>query len=202
MKETPTVSLLAPSASAARIRGITRWLLAAVAALLVLHIVRLNTPREMSPTTLRMVIDEFHFDREGNVPTWFSSTLMTVAAALMIGIGVRARRAGERFPRRWIAMGLIFVLLSLDESASFHEMLIHPLRERLDVSDIGFLHFTWVVPALVLLAVLAVIYLPFLVALPGQVRWGLSAAAAIYVFGAVGMKCSAARSPPRTATTA
>lgn len=85
-------------------------------------------------------------------------------------------------------MGLIFVLLSMDESASFHEMSIHPLRDRLNLADIGFLHFTWVVPAIVMLMVLFVIYLPFVFALPARTRWGLVAAATIYVFGAVGME--------------
>jgi hypothetical protein len=63
---------------------------------------------------------------------------------------------GRRFARRWILLGVIFVLLSLDETASFHEMLIHPVRGRLNLEDIEIFHFAWVVPALALLGVLAI----------------------------------------------
>jgi hypothetical protein len=170
------------------VRRITGWLLAAVAVLLVMHIVRLNTPRDLSFTTLRMVIDKFHLDREANVPTWFSSAMMLGAAALMIWIGLRARREGARLGRRWIVLGAIFVLMSMDEVASFHEMLIHPVRERLGLEHICIFHFAWVVPAMAVLAVLAVAYLTFFLALPARTRWGLLGAAAIFISGAIGME--------------
>ena len=164
MSSTAVTELPPPAVTAGLVWKVTRWLLAAVAMLLVLHVVRLNTPRDFSIETLRMVIDEFHLDREGNVPSWFSSTLLVGAAALMILIGAGARHRGERLGRHWIAMGAIFVLLSMDESASFHEMLIHPLRRILDLGGVGVFHFTWVVPAIVALAVIGVIYLPFVLA--------------------------------------
>lgn len=186
MKTTPTRGVPGSDISVASVRRITGGLLAAVAALLVLHVLCLTAPSEMSIATLRMVLDEFHLDREANVPNWFSSTLLAAAAALMIGIGVRARQRGERLGRRWIVMGMIFVLLSLDEAASFHEMAIHPLRDRFQLT--GIFYFAWIIPALAVLTLLAVMYLPFVLALPARTRLGLIAAAALYLSGTIGME--------------
>ena len=162
-------------------------LLLSVLALVVMHVVCRLAPSEMEPETVRIALDNFHFDGEGTVPAWFSSSLLLLAGLGMIVIGVLTRRAGERFGPHWLAMGVIFLLLSMDEAAAFHELLIRPLRNRLDL-DIGFLHFAWVLPAMAGLAVLAVVYLPFVLALPARTGWGLVAAAVVYVSGAVGME--------------
>lgn len=185
MKTTHNIEL-SISATPAAVWRITGWLLAAVALLLALHIVALMAPGEMSITTLRYLLNDFNLDRENTLPAWFSSMLLLAAAVLMLGIGVRARRRGERLAKRWILIGVIFVLLSIDESASFHELLIHPLRTRFQFT--GIFYWSWIVPAIVILALLSVIYLPFIFALPARTRWGLIAAAVLYVSGTIGME--------------
>lgn len=182
MKTTHSIEL-SISATPAAVWRITGWLVGAVALLLALHIVALMAPGEMSITTLRYLLNDFNLDRENTLPAWFSSMLL-LAAVLMLGIGVRARRRGERLARRWILIGVIFVLLSIDEAASFHELTIHPLRNHFHLS--GIFYWSWVLPAIVMLTLLSVIYLPFVFALPARTRWGLIAAAVLYLSGTIG----------------
>jgi hypothetical protein len=72
--------------------------------------------------------------------------------------------------------------VSLDEAAEIHEH----LGGHLDTS--GLLYFDWVIPAAIILAILAAVYLPFLRALPRATRNRLVVAAAVYLAGALVME--------------
>ena len=67
----------------------------------------------------------FDLNREGNVPAWFSSTLLLLLALSSAASAWLARvRAGSPSEvRAWTAVGVLFVGLSLDETASLHETL-------------------------------------------------------------------------------
>lgn len=73
-----------------------------------------------------------------------------------------------------------------DETVSFHGVLtlFLPAIERLSPA----LHFAWVAVAVPALAVLACCCLPLMRGLPRSTRWGLLAAAALFVGGAVGLE--------------
>jgi hypothetical protein len=114
---------------------------------------------------------------EGNVPTWFSSSLLLVCA---LAAGSIARGAHWRV--HWWGLAVGFGYASLDEAAELHEN----LGGHFDTS--GILYFDWVIPAVVILAGLAAVYLPFVRALPSATRIGLIVAGAIYVGGALGME--------------
>lgn len=83
-------------------------LLAAVAALVLLHGVNkvLLGDRVM-----------FALDGEGNLPTWFSSTLFAVAGISALAFAL----VDARSRWLWVLVGLLFVGFSLDDSVEIHE---------------------------------------------------------------------------------
>lgn len=129
---------------------------------------------------------DFNLDQEGGLPAWFSSTLMLLCAVLMLLLRFDASRVGRRDAAGWTGLGVIFLLLSLDESASLHEQLTGPLRTMLSAT--GIFYFAWVVAGLAVVAFLSVIYLPFVLRLQRSVSRRLLLSAAIFVSGVIGME--------------
>ena len=128
----------------------------------------------------------FSLDGEANVPAWFSSALLLSAAALLALVAVDAFLRRERWARHWTGLSLVYVLLSLDETAEIHERIGSWLRAHLDLH--GPLHYAGVIPALALAAFVGIAFLRFLRALPRVTRVGIVVAAALYVFGAAGVE--------------
>jgi hypothetical protein len=125
-------------------------------------------------------------DREANVPSWFSSALLLTAAVALalVAIDTLARKA--RWGRHWAGLSLVYVVLSLDETAEIHERIGSWLRAHLNLH--GPLHYAGVIPALALALFVGITYLQFLVALPAETRVGILASAAIYISGAAGVE--------------
>lgn len=115
---------------------------------------------------------------EGNLPTWYASTLLSACALALAAVAAAIRQAGAR-ARPWSALAAIFLYISLDESVGFHEDL-SPLIELP-----GVLYFGWVVPAAGVVTVLGLAYVPFLVRLPAPTRRRFVVAGAMYVTGAL-----------------
>ncbi|HWR54229.1 MAG TPA: hypothetical protein VN428_24190 [Bryobacteraceae bacterium] len=65
----------------------------------------------------------FDLKREGNVAVWYSSVLLLLAAAHAFAItgSPHAARNGRLFRPAWTVIGLAFLWLSMDETASIHE---------------------------------------------------------------------------------
>lgn len=129
-------------------------------------------------------VPRFSLVQEANVPTWYSSTTLLVCAVLLGVVARVERKPGSRFTLHWKVLALLFLYLSVDEAAELHEVLIEPLRGTLNAG--GLFHFAWVVPAIVLLAVLGLAYARFLVHLPASTRRLFVVAASTFVGGAVG----------------
>lgn len=130
-------------------------------------------------------VELFTLDGELNVPTWYSSALLLVAAGLLGMIAWTARLEGAASVRSWAGLAVVFVYLSVDEAASIHERYLgalSPLPER------GVVLYGWVVPAAVFVMVLTVVYARFVFLLPPPVRRLAVAAAALYVGGALGLE--------------
>lgn len=124
---------------------------------------------------------------ERNLPAWFSSAQLLTAGGLSLMVALMGPR---REARRWQLLGVIFVLLSLDEAASLHEQFNSPLRAV--VGDVPALYFPWVALGAALALVVAAVELPLLAALPRGTRRCIVAAGACFVGGAVGLEILAA----------
>ncbi|GAA1399010.1 hypothetical protein [Catellatospora coxensis] len=126
------------------------------------------------------IVKFFYVDKEQNLPTWFSSGLLFLAALLLWQLG----GADARFRRHWRVLAAVFTGLSLDEFSQFHE-----LGAQADVLDAGEASYlSWLVLAAPLVLVLALAYLRFLLALPSRVRWLMLGAAALFLGGAAGIE--------------
>lgn len=112
---------------------------------------------------------------EGNLPTWFSSSLL-LACAVAAGAIARGR---PLMHRRWWFISLLAGWMSLDEAAELHEHLGGFF------GGAGVLYFDWVIPAAVIVAALVIAFIPFIRALHPATRTRLLVAGAIYVFGAL-----------------
>ncbi len=129
----------------------------------------------------------FDLNGERNLPTWFSSALLLSAAALLVAAACGSHR---RVRGHWLQLAAVFLYLSLDESASLHEMTNAPLRAMLGASPL--FYFPWVALGLTLAAGVAVSQRALLRQLPRSTRWLFVSAGAIYVLGAAGMELLAA----------
>lgn len=115
---------------------------------------------------------------EGNLPTWFSSSLL-LACAVAAGVIAAAR---PPLHRQWWIICLLAGWMSLDEAAELHEHLGGHFGTN------GVLYFDWVIPAAAIVAALLVAFVPFIRAVHPPTRARLLVAGAIYVGGALVME--------------
>jgi hypothetical protein len=130
----------------------------------------------------------FSLDKEANAPSWFSSALLLTAAAALALVALDAFARRMPWRRHWAGLSLVFVLLSLDETAEIHERIGSWLRAHLNLH--GPLHYAGVIPALALAVAVGIAYVRFLRALPRSIRLGILLAAAIYITGAAGVEAA------------
>jgi hypothetical protein len=131
-----------------------------------------------SPEAL-MLFKFFDLNREVNIPTWFSSMLLFSASSLCVVIGARLKRV------QWFALAGIFAYLSLDEFVTIHEAVGNAIHRAFQTT--GYFSNAWVIVAIPLIILFAIVFRKFFIDLPAKVRSALLAAFALYVFGAVGM---------------
>jgi hypothetical protein len=122
--------------------------------------------------------DVLSLSLEANVPTWYSSMLLFSAALALHAAGTD----DARWRAHWWGLALAFAGISLDEVAGFHERLNGLARLG------GVLHFAWVIPFAVLVAVVGLLCVPFLRALPSSTRTRFVLAGTLYVGGALGVE--------------
>ncbi|MCU0546706.1 MAG: hypothetical protein MUE44_31845 [Oscillatoriaceae cyanobacterium Prado104] len=129
----------------------------------------------------------FNLDREINYPSWYSSLTLLFCGILLNIIAAVKQKEDDLFFRHWKVLGCLFVLFSLDEILSLHEILIiNDLRKALNLG--GLFYFIWVIPGAIFVAVIGLSYIKFLKHLPRQTRNLFLLAASIYVGGALGME--------------
>lgn len=123
-----------------------------------------------------------NINREANVPTWFSASLLLGAALLLLTITLTAR-ANERPYLGWAGLTAIFSYMSMDEAGTIHEKLTPILQEQLGLT--GYLYFGWVIAGVAAILVVGLVFLPFVWRLPSRTRRWFILAGLLYVGGAV-----------------
>lgn len=132
------------------------------------------------------MVPKFYLGKEANVPTWYQSSTIFLAAALLALIAAAKHRTQDLFAAHWKWLAIIFLLLSLDEAAAFHELTIQPLREAFHLS--GIFYWAWVIPGFAFALIVFLFYIRFLVHLPPPTRWRFLIAGGLYLAGALGVE--------------
>jgi len=115
-----------------------------------------------------LILQIFDLDDENNLPTWFSSFQLTIAAVLSLEYAQRSTKS-----KHWYLLGSGFLLLGIDEVAGLHESLNTAMES------------SWVLPAAIITAFVALYFIPFLRSLPSRLRYPFLAAGAIFLSGAL-----------------
>jgi hypothetical protein len=126
------------------------------------------------------LVQLFSLSYEQNVPTWLATCLLFSSGIALARVAATASQRRAPMSRRWWALSIIFLYLSLDELAELHE--------NLNGLAGGVVYFDWILPAAGVVLLLVALYLPFLRHLPGPTRRRFVLAAALYVGGALFME--------------
>jgi hypothetical protein len=129
----------------------------------------------------------FYLDGENNIPTYFSTMLLFFSAFLLAIIAWFKKKQHDAYALHWVILSVVFLLMSLDEGASLHDVVITPLRELFNITR-GPLYFAWVIPGMALIVAFAAFYYRFLFSLPRRTGLLFAIAAIVYVTGALGME--------------
>lgn len=136
-----------------------------------------------SNTAPARLLDLFSVNLEESIPTWYSSILLLLAAALLLWVALSKRQHQEPYRAHWFGLALIFLYLSMDEGSAIHESFSGPLQSAFGTS--GFLEFGWLILGVPLVLFFGIAYLRFWLKLPMPTRLLFAIAGAVYVGGAV-----------------
>ena len=166
------------------VRTVIRTLAACVAFLAIAGAVVMYVKLGLGHDSVYGLVRRFDLDAEMNIPTWFSSGLLLISAGLYGYIALRAWAEGDRFRRHWRGLALIFLVMSIDETAGLHGLMTKPLRTSLHLT--GIFYYSWVLPVMVGLALFLISYARFIWHLPSHTRKWMVLSGIVYVSGALG----------------
>ncbi len=161
------------------------WALIALC-LVVIHLGAQFYKHALGHETPPALVSLFDVTGEGNIPTWFSSSLLLACSLLLSIIAINKKSERDRYALRWAGLAACFLFISVDEAARIHELFVAPVRSSLGAS--GFLYYAWVIPYGTALLTLTLLYLRFFFDLPKQTRLLFFIAGVTYVSGAVGLE--------------
>lgn len=121
---------------------------------------------------------------EQTILAWFSSGLIALASLLAAANYRLSRQNGWRW--HWLALSIGLLLMSIDEAVSVHEFLGAIFLPGIVFT--GFFSFSWTVIALPVVAVIALLFMPFIQHQPSPTRIRLIVAGAAYLTGALGFE--------------
>jgi hypothetical protein len=135
----------------------------------------------------------FDLDGEQNLPAFFSQGLLLIAALLLSVVASLKAKTADPQRSKWMLLAIGFLALAYDEICSVHERFIEPTRAILGWEQPGYFTFAWVIPGIVLVAVVGVFFSKFLWQLPVKTRREFCVAASLYLGGAIGIELLAGR---------
>jgi hypothetical protein len=130
-----------------------------------------------------LLLDLFSVNLEESIPTWYSTLILVFASVLLSVIAFAKRASRDRYALYWLGLTLLFLYLSMDESAAIHEILSDPLQMAFNAT--GYLAFGWQIVAVPLVILFALLYVRFLFHLPPCFRNLFVVAGVLYAGGAL-----------------
>jgi len=142
----------------------------------------------------------FDVSRENSIPTVFSIFNLLLSSALLFGIYLHRRAKNDSCAAYWLALSVLFLLLSIDEGASIHErasgLRLVDAMENLGVflafCNVQFLAVlcsrSWVIYGLLFCVAVLIVFIPFLRRIDHRSASLFCVAGALFVSGAVGLE--------------
>lgn len=164
-------------------RTVLLALLACIGILVALHFlaVAAGLSRHDDPYAYRSI----HLDSEVSVGTWFAQTLLVGIAIVLAVLALAGRGRADRWWKHWLGLAFVALYASIDEGSALHEQATPAIRRLTGLSG-GAFGPAWILAGAVVVLVLLLVYLRFLVQLPGRTRNLLALGAAVAVSGAFG----------------
>ena len=169
--------------SAKRVAG---FFLAVVILLLTISMLGQISAHVFDHPKLKGLVPAFYVDLESNIPTWYSSFALAVAALLLLIIAAVKIQRTEPYRFHWLALSALFLLLSADEIAMLHEYPIDPMREYFKMG--GALYYPWVIPGSLFVVAMFTFFIRFVLQLPRATMLLFFAAGGVFVGGAIGIE--------------
>ena len=163
-------------------------LFAAIALLAMINLISQYLYYYLDSQNIKSWISLVDMDAELNIPSIFSVIMLFLSSLLLAVITILKKQEEAAHQTEWIILTLGFTLMTYDEGASIHEDLMTPVSNLMGDGLPGIFYFTWVIPALAIVVILAFLFLRFLKDLPTQTRKGILVSAIIYLGGAVGFE--------------
>lgn len=129
---------------------------------------------------------KFFLSGEQNFPTYFSSFNLALAGLLLAIIAGVKNRVSDKYAYHWGLLGVIFIILSIDEFVGLHEWINDPMKQV--VKPEGVFFYPWVVAVIPIILIFAAAYTRFLLHLPKKTRTMFITAGVVYIIGAWGFE--------------
>lgn len=133
--------------------------------------------------SLKGLVPLLYVDYERNIPAFFSMCLLFMASLVALFITVQQKKHGRPHVWKWATLSFGMFFMSYDEGFQVHENFTMPVRELLGGDVFGIFYFAWVIPGLIVVALLGLFFLRFLIWLPAVTRKRFMIAGALFVGG-------------------
>ncbi|MBN2029673.1 hypothetical protein JW824_05455 [bacterium] len=134
----------------------------------------------------------FYLEDEYNIPTYFSSFLLGMAAFLLGLIAFSEEKGEDHFRRHWIFLAALFLFFSIDEAICLHERLNMAIRNIFGWKELvgwrKFFFSTWIVPGTIFSIILVLNNFRFFLQLPKRTKHLFFLAALICFSGVIGIE--------------
>ena len=134
------------------------------------------------------LIDNFFLGSESNVPTYYISFLNLSSAVLLFIITAVEKKNRKPYFLQWTILSLGFLYISMDEVVEIHEELSNLVAGIINLNNQGFYTFSWVIPGIIIVLLLALFFARFITNLDSGTRVNFLIAAILYVGGAIGLE--------------
>lgn len=125
----------------------------------------------------------FDLNAEQTVTVWYQTMMLTLIGILSLIIAKDHRERKAPFAGHWLGLGVIFILMGMDEFVSLHELIGDEILAPV-LHTAGHFNSTWLIFAIPLVFLFMFSYLKFFLALPAMDRNRMILALFIYVCGA------------------
>ncbi len=130
--------------------------------------------------------DLFDMDSEQSFPTWLNLSILFACSVLVWIIAARQGQEKKKFTGSWRLLAWIFLIMSVDEIAGWHEHIGYMMKIGFRTS--GIFTYAFVIPGFVIALAVFTVSFRLLCHLPRKIAGGMILSGALYLFGVIVME--------------